>query len=271
MRRAKAASCSSRAPARSPGPPTISRSTRCCRAGSIPISPSARASRSTACTNGCWRARRRRDGARSPTSPASQYSSAHPHPTSSPAPQSLWMADIRSWASFNPGAEVVLSRYISRQSVPCDDRATEFVAQPGNGRLHVAGLRVKAVHSSGRSAELVARGLEGRVVVFDADNPVLGKSVFPARANRPAVVPFGTGPRADEWRNDVDNGQVAVYAGIAALEVEQIVVERDAGASRDGRHQIGPPTELIIPSKAKYGVEQAAVVVHPRDRAFKAE
>ena len=35
--RAKAASCSSRAPARSPGPPTTSRSTRYCRAGSTPI------------------------------------------------------------------------------------------------------------------------------------------------------------------------------------------------------------------------------------------
>ena len=34
--RARAASCSSRAPARSPGHPTTSRSMRCCRAGSTP-------------------------------------------------------------------------------------------------------------------------------------------------------------------------------------------------------------------------------------------
>src|SRR5665647_3744283 len=46
---------------------------------------------------GCWRARRRRDGARSATSRASPCSSPRPPPTSSPAPPFPSTADSRSW------------------------------------------------------------------------------------------------------------------------------------------------------------------------------
>ena len=58
----------------------------------------ARARRSTACTTGCWRARRRRAGAPSMILPGSRSSSPRPRPTSSPAPRFPSMAATRSWA-----------------------------------------------------------------------------------------------------------------------------------------------------------------------------
>ena len=55
--------------------------------------------RSTACTTGCWRARRRRAGARSPTSRALRCFSLRQRRTSSPAPPFPSTAAFRSWAS----------------------------------------------------------------------------------------------------------------------------------------------------------------------------
>ena len=63
------------------------------------------ASRSTACTTRCWRARRRRAGVRSTISPASRCSSPRPRPTSSPAPPFPSMADFRSWVECRAALE----------------------------------------------------------------------------------------------------------------------------------------------------------------------
>src|ERR1700694_1617342 len=84
------------------------------------------------------------------------------------------------------------------RSIPRDQRAAEFIAEPGNRRLNIVRPRVERIYRrSGAAAELIALGLEGRIVVFEADNPVLGNSVFPARADGPAVVPLGSRARAD--------------------------------------------------------------------------
>jgi 2-deoxy-D-gluconate 3-dehydrogenase len=66
--------------------------------GSTPTSPSAPASRSTACMKRCWVARRRRAGARSTISQALPCFWLRRPPTSSPAPPSPSTAAFRSWA-----------------------------------------------------------------------------------------------------------------------------------------------------------------------------
>lgn len=63
---------------------------------------------------------------------------------------------------------------------------------------------------------------------------------------------------------------MTVRARIAALDVEQIVVHGVTGAGRNGAHPVGAPAELIVLC-TKNGVEQAAPVIHRRDRALETE
>src|ERR1700753_4194946 len=70
----------------------------------------------------------------------------------------------------------------SLRSVLRDQRPVELVAHPGDSGLNIARFRIETIHAE-RGAELIAPGFEGRIVIFEAENPVLGNSVFPARAD----------------------------------------------------------------------------------------
>jgi hypothetical protein len=112
-------------------------------------------------------------------------------------------------------------------SVLRDDRSAELVAQANHSRLDIAGLGIERVDGRSRCAsELVALGLEGRVIVLEADDPVRGDAVFPAGADAPAVVPLRRRPRTRSGRR----------------------ARSLMGASRRSLHLLGPPPERDWPS-----------------------
>src|SRR5665213_155384 len=158
---------------------------------------------------------------------------------------------------------------LAEKSVPAYERPAEFVADPGNDRLDIARLGVKAVRAEQRT-KLIALALESGVIVLDAGNPVLGNAVFPAGADRPAVVPLVVGTRTGERQNGIDDGEVAADPGITALGIEQAVADGIADAAGNGRHPVAAPAEHIV-LRAERGVEQGAPVIHCRRRALETE
>src|SRR6266702_7254364 len=62
-----------------------------------------------------------------------------------------------------------------------------------------------------------------------------------------------------------------VHAGISAFSIEQIVRHGVADPTRDGRHPIALPTELIIQSNAESSVEYGAAIIHRRSSSLKTE
>src|SRR5258707_1192445 len=115
-----------------------------------------------------------------------------------------------------PGPCSVTGNY---SSVPRNQRSAPLVAQADDGRLNVPGFCIESVRASRDTGELIALPLESRIVIFKSDDPVLGNAVFPTGADGPAVVPLGLRARARR-RNQIDNRQAVVHAGITALHVE---------------------------------------------------
>src|SRR6476620_9015661 len=158
------------------------------------------------------------------------------------------------------------------RSVPRDDRAAELVAQTDHGRLNVAGLGIEAVDGrSGRASELVALGLELRIIVLESDDPVRGDAVFPAGADGPAVVPLRRRSRTDVRSHRIGDRHAVVHASVAALDIKQVVVDRDTGTAGNRRHPVGTPAEPVIKSGAEDGVEHGAAVIEARNGALEAE
>src|SRR5436190_7707262 len=229
----------------------------------------------------CWRARRPRVGARSLILPASQYSSPHRRRTSSPAPRSPSMAAIRSRADVEaasrqakaPDDAGAFSFIAARgRSVARNQRPAELVAHASDHRLDIVRPRIEGVGARPDTAELIALLLEGRIVIFETDDPVLGDAVFPARANGPAVVPLGLRPRTGgRVRIGVDHRQMVVDAGVSALRIEQIVGHGVADAARHRRHPVGAPAEAIVEAEPEHVVDDGAAVVEAGDRALKTE
>src|SRR5258708_38924524 len=62
-----------------------------------------------------------------------------------------------------------------------------------------------------------------------------------------------------------------VHAGISAFGIEQIVRHGVADPTRDGRHPVAAPTELIIQSNAEGSVEYGAAIIHRRSSALYTE
>src|SRR3954466_781143 len=154
-------------------------------------------------------------------------------------------------------------------SVAGDDRRVELVAGAHDGPLEVARLGIEAVIARG-AAKLIGLAGEGCVVVFEADDPVAGDAVFPAGTDGPAVGPMGltasTGGHADR----IGDRQTVIHAGIAAFDVEQVVLHGEVRATNDGGKHIGAPGEHVV-TRAERGVQERALVVEARDRAFHTE
>src|SRR3954466_3927351 len=108
-------------------------------------------------------------------------------------------------------------------SVAGDDRRVELVAGAHDGPLEVARLGVEAVIARG-AAKLIGLAGEGCVIVLEADDPVAGGAVFPAGTAGPAIGPVGLTAGAGRRADRVGDRQTVVHAGIAALDVEQIIL-----------------------------------------------
>src|SRR3569623_1863374 len=155
-------------------------------------------------------------------------------------------------------------------SVARDDRRVELVARAHDRPLDVARLGVERV-AAGGATELIALVLEGGVIVLEADDPVAGDAEFPAGADGPAAGPVGLTARAgDRIHNRVGDRQTIVHAGVAALDVVQVVLIGEARATDDRRQHVRAPGEHVV-TAAQCGIQGRAVVVEAGDRAFEAE
>src|SRR4051794_15525410 len=154
-------------------------------------------------------------------------------------------------------------------SVASDHRRVELVAGAHDGPLEVARLGIEAVIARG-AAELIGLATESCVIVFEADDPVAGDAVFPAGTDGPAVGPMGLTARTGGRTDRIGDRQTVVHAGIAALDVEQVVLHGEARATNDGGKHIGAPGEHVV-TRAERGVQERALVVEARDRAFHTE
>src|SRR5882757_492283 len=112
----------------------------------------------------------------------------------------LWLEPRQQKAPACRGfSERRLPRSVSR-----DERCAELVADAGDDGLDIAGLGVECVHQwRGAARQLIALGLERRIVIFEADDPVLRHAVLPACADRPAVVPLARGTGTGERPNRI--------------------------------------------------------------------
>src|SRR4029079_14296441 len=149
-------------------------------------------------------------------------------------------------------------------------RPVELVAQASHRRLNVTGFCREGVKAWRRTGELIVLVLEGRVVIFESDDPVPGDAVFPAGADGPAIVPLGLRTAAGQ-RNRIDDRQAVVHAGIAALHVEQVVADAVTSPAGDGCHPVGAPAEPIVKSGTEDRVEQRSAVVEAGDGALETE
>src|SRR3954452_7552427 len=154
-------------------------------------------------------------------------------------------------------------------SVAGDHRRVELVAGAHDGPLEVARLGIEAVIARG-AAELIGLATESCVIVFEADDPVAGDAVFPTGTDGAAVGPMGLTARTGGHADRVGDRETVVHAGIAALDVEQVVLHGEARATNDGGKHIGAPGEHVV-TRAERGVQERALVVEARDRAFHTE
>src|SRR4029079_14420702 len=149
-------------------------------------------------------------------------------------------------------------------------RPVELVAQASHRRLNVTGFCREGVKAWRRTGELIVLVLEGRVVIFESDDPVPGDAVLPAGADGPAVVPLGLRTATGQW-DRIDDRQAVVHAGIAALHVEQVVADGVTSPAGDGRHRVGAPAELVVSRDTEDRVEQRSAGVEAGDGALETE
>ena len=81
----------------------------------------------------------------------------------------------------------------------------------------------------------------------------------------PTVQPLchlGLTARARRRTDRVDNRETIVHAGMAALDVEEVVLNGKAGAADDGREHVGAPGEHVV-SGTERVIRERALVVRP--------
>src|SRR5882757_9787449 len=157
------------------------------------------------------------------------------------------------------------------KSVTADDRAAKTVVDARGDEIDVLTDAIRLEKHTTRRGEGKGLILHEQVVVFDADRPVRGETIFKADADGAAPAGVIPSTRCNDASRGVEGSEAAVGYRSAALHVEQCVVPGvadlageqaecvDLGAiGLSGESQAGVGTTQIGPVTLSFDTEYPA-------------